>query len=104
MRSDALKKAQKKYFQKIREENTEVYQKMRIKQNNYLKNYVKRRKEEDDEYRLNLMEINKKGAKIHYEKYKTEILKRRKELRDIKKDQELTNFLNNNIIEISIDF
>ena len=79
-RSESLKKAQKKYQKKIKEENSLVYQKIKIKQNEYLKNYVKKRKLIDPEYKQKLMDNNKEGAKIHYEKYKKQILIRRKEL------------------------
>ncbi len=103
-RSESLKKAQKKYHQKIREQNTEVYQRIKKKQNEYLTNYVKERKKTDPEYREKMMDRNKKGAKIHYEKYKESILIRRKELRELKRDKELLDFINNNTIEISVDF
>ena len=104
VRSEALKRAQKKYQQKIKEENTLVYQNIKKKQNEYLSNYIKQRKLIDPEYKEKLMHNNKICAQVHYKKYQPMILKRRKQLRDIKKNNDLHDFLKNNIIEISIDF
>jgi len=49
-RSDALKKAQKKYLLKIKEENTEVYKSMMKKQLLYQKQYIKKLREDEEKF------------------------------------------------------
>ena len=83
-RSEALKKAQKKYLLKIKEENTDVY-----------KNMMKKR---EDEEKFNNYKKGRAGyAKEFYNNNKQNILDKRAKIREEKKDQELTKLLQKQI-------
>ena len=64
-RSKALVKAQRKYYQKIKEENTEVFQRLMKRQLDYLKNYRKKGKV-DNPSKYNQI---KEKDRIHSNKY-----------------------------------
>ena len=102
-RSEALKKAQKKYYDKIKEENSEVYQKLRERNNEYQKTYIRKKKENNVVYCEEQKKKNRVHAKTFYYKNKERILNQRKLIRDKKKDEYLEEFLNSNIKEISFD-
>jgi len=98
MRSEALKIAQKKYLNKIKEQDNEVYQRIRNKQKIYQKEYNKNKvftNEEKEKY--------KQYSKIFYENNKENILEKRKEKREKKKDIEIKDLINLKIGEIIID-
>tara|TARA_R110002096_G_scaffold320579_1_gene514597 strand:+ start:267 stop:563 length:297 start_codon:yes stop_codon:yes gene_type:complete len=96
VRSESLKKAQKKYLAKIKEENSEVYQKIRQKHLEYQKEYLARMKEDDDKY--NDYKKNRASyAKTFYDKNKENILEKRLKLREIKKNKELELLLKKEI-------
>ena len=95
-RSEALKKAQKKYLLKIKEENTDVYKNMMKKQLIYQKQYIKRLRE--DEEKFNNYKKGRAGyAKEFYNNNKQNILDKRAKIREEKKDQELTKLLQKQI-------
>ena len=96
----AQNNATRKYYNKIKMENSEVYQKMKIK----FKEYNDKRKiklledpEKYEEFRIK----NCINAKTNYEKNKETILKKRKEQRNILKNLELENLLKKENNEIS---
>jgi len=95
-RSDALKKAQKKYLLKIKEENTEVYKSMMKKQLLYQKQYIKKLREDEEKFNS-----YKKGradyARTFYNNNKQNILDKRAHIREIKKDEELNKLLQKQI-------
>jgi hypothetical protein len=102
VRSESLKKAQKKYYEKLRTERGPVFEKMRKNQLEYQKKYNKRQRE-DPEKLIVIRQKNKVLAKKYYYNNRDNILNRRKELRDIKNENELIDLLNNKLIEVSID-
>ena len=92
VRSESLKKAQKKYLAKIKEENSEVYQKIKKKHLNYQKEYLVKMKEDEEKYN-NYKVQRAKYAKIFYDKNKQLILDKRLKLRQIREDKELEKLL-----------
>ena len=100
--TEAQKRASKKYYNKIKNENTEVYQNIIKKVKNYQKIRLEKLKEDPEK----LKEINKKKANAAKDKYyndKQIILDRRKKIRDIKKDEELEKFVNRESFELSFE-
>ena len=100
--TEAQKRASKKYYNKIKNENTEVYQNIIKKVKDYQKLRLEKLKQDPEK----LKEINKKKANSAKEKYyndRQNILDKRKQLRDIKKDKELEKFVNRENFELSFD-
>ena len=100
--TEAQKRASKKYYNKIKNENTEVYQNIIKKVKDYQKLRLEKLKQDPEK----LKEINKKKATAAKEKYyndRQNILDKRKHLRDIKKDKELEKFVNRENFELSFD-
>lgn len=102
VRSEALKKAQKKYYDKIVKEKGPVFEKMRAHQKDYQKKYNKKIRQNPEKLKK-IRAQGKVNAKNYYYNNKQHVLNRRKELRDIKQDNDLLDFLTNNLIEISLD-
>ena len=96
VRSESLKKAQKKYLAKIKEENTEVYKKIKKKHLEYQKDYLVRMKEDDNKY-TEYKKCRASYAKTFYDKNKENILEKRLKLREIKKNKELELLLKKEI-------
>jgi len=100
--TEAQKRASKKYYNKIKNENTEVYQNIIKKVKDYQKIRLQKLKEDPEK----LKEVNKKKANAAKDKYyndKQIILERRKKIRDIKKDEELEKFVNRESFELSFE-
>ena len=100
--TEAQKRASKKYYNKIKNENTEVYQNIIKKVKDYQKLRLEKLKQDPEK----LQELNKKKANSAKEKYyndRQNILDKRKQLRDIKKDKELEKFVNRENFELSFD-
>lgn len=95
-RSEALKKAQKKYLLKIKEENTEVYKNMMKKQLVYQKEYIKRLRENEDKFN-NYKKGRAEYARTFYNNNKQNILDKRANIREKKKDEELIKLLEKQI-------
>ncbi|VVU95719.1 hypothetical protein CPAV1605_1474 [seawater metagenome] len=95
-RSDALKKAQKKYLLKIKEENTEVYKSMMKKQLLYQKQYIKKLREDEEKFN-NYKKGRADYARIFYNNNKQNILDKRAHIREIKKDEDLNKLLQKQI-------
>lgn len=96
-RSEALKNAQKKYLNKIKEEKTEVYQNIIKKQKEYQKNYNKNKElTQNDKDKFN------EYAKKHYIKNRDIILLKRKEKRMNAKEKEIKELLTDKLLEIII--
>ena len=96
-RSEALKNAQKKYLNKIKEEKTEVYQNIIKKQKEYQKNYNKNKElTQNDKDKFN------EYAKKHYIKNRDIILLKRKEKRMNAKEKEIKALLTDKLSEIII--
>jgi len=96
-RSEALKIAQKKYLNKIKEEHTEVYQNIIKKQKEYQKNYNKNKElTQEDKDKFN------EYAKKHYIKNRDIILLKRKEKRMNAKEKEIKELLTDKLSEIII--
>ena len=98
MRSEALKKAQKKYLQKIKDENSDVYKKIRQKHLIYQKDYLHKLKMDDDKY-IEYKKQRATYARSFYNKNKDNILNNRLNNRNIKKNKELDTLLKNEIEE-----
>jgi hypothetical protein len=101
-RTIALKKAQKKYYNKIKEEKGEVYQKMKQNQLQYQKTYNQKQREDPDKL-IELRLKNKTISKNYYYKHRDKILEQRLILRNEKKDKEIENLLTKQLLEISFD-
>ena len=101
-RTEALKKAQKKYYEKIKEEKGDVYYKMKQNQLEYQKKYNKKQRE-DPEKLIELRIKNKQISKNYYHENKEKILNQRLFLRKKRKDEEIENLLSQQLIEISFD-
>lgn len=101
-RSESLKKAQKKYYNKIKEEKGEVFEKMRKNQLEYQKKYNQKQRNNPEKLAI-IREKNKIMAKKYYHKNKEKILNQRLILRREREDQKLVDLLTNNLIEVSID-
>tara|TARA_R110002096_G_C14142658_1_gene683085 strand:+ start:267 stop:578 length:312 start_codon:yes stop_codon:yes gene_type:complete len=100
--TEAQKRASKKYYNKIKNENTEVYQNIIKKVKDYQKVRLEKLKQDPDK----LKEVNKKKANAAKDKYyndKQIILDRRKKIRDIRKDEELEKFVNRESFELSFE-
>tara|TARA_R110002060_G_scaffold37735_1_gene48877 strand:+ start:82 stop:393 length:312 start_codon:yes stop_codon:yes gene_type:complete len=100
--TEAQKRASKKYYNKIKNENTEVYQNIIKKVKNYQKIRLEKLKEDPEK----LKQVNKKKANAAKDKYyndKQIILDRRKKIRDIRKDEELEKFVNRESFELSFE-
>ena len=100
--TEAQKRASKKYYNKIKNENTEVYQNIIKKVKDYQKIRLEKLKQDPDK----LKEVNKKKANAAKDKYyndKQIILDRRKKIRDIRKDEELEKFVNRESFELSFE-
>lgn len=95
-RSDALKKAQKKYLLKIKEENSEVYKKMMKKQIIYQKEYIKKLRENEEKFN-NYKKGRAEYARSFYSINKQNILDKRAILREKKKDNDLFKLLEKQI-------
>tara|TARA_R110002126_G_scaffold77219_1_gene192573 strand:+ start:61 stop:360 length:300 start_codon:yes stop_codon:yes gene_type:complete len=97
VRSEALKLAQKKYLNKIKEEKTEVYQNIIKKQKEYQKNYNKNKElTQNDKDKFN------EYAKKHYMKNREIILLKRKEKRMNAREKEIKELLSDKLSEIII--
>jgi len=96
MRSEALKKAQKKYLSKIKEENTDVYKKMMKKQLEYQKTYILKLREDEEKFK-NYKKVRAEYAKSFYNNNKQSILDKRAKIREKKKDEELSKLLQKQI-------
>ena len=101
-RSESLKKAQKKYYQKIKEEKGAVFEKMRKNQLEYQKRYNAKQRENPEKLKL-IREKNKVMAKKYYHNNKEKILNQRLSIRRDREDKKLVDLLTNNLIEVSID-
>ena len=100
--TEAQKRASKKYYNKIKNENTEVYQNIIKKVKDYQKVRLEKLKQDPEK----LKEVNKKKANAAKDKYyndKQIILDRRKKIRDIRKDEELEKFVNRESFELSFE-
>ena len=100
--TEAQKRASKKYYNKIKNENTEVYQNIIKKVKDYQKIRLEKLKEDPEK----LKQVNKKKANAAKDKYyndKQIILDRRKKIRDIRKDEELEKFVNRESFELSFE-
>lgn len=95
-RSDALKKAQKKYLLKIKEENTEVYKNMMKKQLVYQKEYIKRLRDNEEKFN-NYKKTRAEYARTFYNNNKQKILDKRASIREKKKDDDLFKLLQKQI-------
>jgi len=95
-RSDALKKAQKKYLLKIKEENTEVYKNMMKKQLVYQKEYIKRLRDKEKKFN-NYKKTRAEYARTFYNNNKQKILDKRASIREKKKDDDLFKLLQKQI-------
>lgn len=102
-RSEALKKAQKKYYEKIKEENNEVYKKLRSNHTTYQKDYIKNKRLNNEDFNKEYMEKQKIHSKNFYYKNREKILKQRRIIRERKKDEYLEEFINTTQYEISFD-
>lgn len=96
MRSESLKRAQKKYLQKIKEENNEVYKNMMKKQLVYQKEYIKRLRENEDKFN-HYKKTRAEYAKTFYNNNKQKILDKRAKIREKKKDDDLFKLLQKQI-------
>jgi hypothetical protein len=98
-RSKALVKAQRKYYQKIKEENTEVFQRLMKRQLDYLKNYRKKVKVDNPSKYNQIKEKDRIHSNKYYHENKDKILEQRRVIRHNKKDEAFERFLHENIIE-----
>ncbi len=98
-RSEALIKAQRKYYQKIKDEKSEVYQKIMKRQIDYLKNYRKKVKVENPSRYNQIKEKDRIHSNKYYHENKNKILEQRRVIRYNKRDEAFEKFLNDNIIE-----
>ena len=98
-RSEALIKAQRKYYQKIKDEKTEVYQKILKRQIDYLKNYRKKVKVDNPSKYNQIKEKDRIHSNKYYHENKDKILEQRRVIRYNKKDEAFEKFLHDNIIE-----
>tara|TARA_R100000655_G_C2866054_1_gene172438 strand:+ start:220 stop:534 length:315 start_codon:yes stop_codon:yes gene_type:complete len=101
-RSESLKKAQKKYYNKIKEEKGVVFEKMRKNQLEYQKKYNKKQRENPEKLK-EIREKNKIMAKKYYHNNKEKILEQRLSLRREREDKKLLDLITNNLIEVSVD-
>jgi len=101
-RTEALKKAQKKYYEKIKEEKGDVYHNMKKNQLEYQKKYNKKQRENPEQL-IKLRAKNKEISKNYYHKNKEKILNQRLFIRSKKKDEEIENLLTKQLIEVSFD-
>jgi hypothetical protein len=90
MRSESLIKAQKKYLQKIKDENSIVYQNMKKKHLLYQKQYMDKLREDEDKF-IQYKKERAIYAKSFYNENKIKILEKRFKLRLIKKNLQLDN-------------
>ncbi len=95
-RSEALKKAQKKYLLKIKEENSEVYKNMMKKQLIYQKQYIKKLRDNEEKF-TNYKKGRAEYAKEFYNNNKQNILDKRAKIREKKKDEDLIKLLQKQI-------
>jgi|TARA_R100001509_G_C4839725_1_gene206192 hypothetical protein len=98
-RSEALKKAQKKYMEKIKLENAPAYQNIKKRYSEYSKNYYKKKRLEDlDYYREKERQYSAKWYSIPENKEK--IAQKRKIFNLKKKEKELLSLpeIDKNII------
>jgi len=102
-RSEALKKAQKKYYEKIKNENSEVYKKLRSNHSSYQKDYIKNKRLNNEDFNKQYMEKQKVHSKNFYYNNKEKILEQRRIIRERKKDEYLETFIQNTQYEISFD-
>jgi hypothetical protein len=98
-RSKALIKAQRKYYQKIKEQNTEVFQKLMKRQIDYLKNYRNKVKVNNPSKYNQIKERDRIHSNKYYYENKDKILEQRRAIRYNKRDEAFERFLHDNIIE-----
>jgi hypothetical protein len=98
-RSKALVKAQRKYYQKIKEQNTEVFQRLMKRQLDYLKNYRKKVKVDNPSKYNQIKEKDRIHSNKYYHENKDKILEQRRVIRYNKRDEAFERFLHDNIIE-----
>lgn len=98
-RSKSLIKAQKKYYIKIKSENSPVYQKLVKRQIEYLKNYRNHCKKNNIQQYEKIKEKGKISSRDYYYNNSEKILEQRRIIRYKKKDEDFERFLNDNIIE-----